>query len=366
MTDLRWSEEQRELGSMMSSLLAKHSDSSAVRAAAETSRGHDEALWALLCEQVGVAALSIPEGYGGAGFGFLETAVVLEQLGYALTPSPLLASALAAEAVLRSGDGDASTRLLPALAEGSLGTLVWHGTSGLADTGPGIQVDGDRLTGTVPLVLEGDTAEIVLAVAATEDGLGLFELPGDADTLTRTHTPAMDPTLRVATVQLEQVEARRIGGDLSAPLRRVHAMGVAAVAALQVGCAQRALDMTVSYTKEREQFGRPIGSFQALKHRMADMLVLVETARSAAMDAAFAVAGDTSDDIEDGELRRRTSVAKAWCSDALTQVAAEMVQLHGGIAITWEHDAHLVFKRAHALSHLFGAPHLHRRAVATS
>jgi alkylation response protein AidB-like acyl-CoA dehydrogenase len=167
----------------------------------------------------------------------------------------------------------------------------------------------------------------------------------------------MDLTLCVATVQLEQVEGTRIGADVTDALREVHAVAAAAVTSLQVGVARRALDMTVSYSKEREQFGRPIGSFQALKHRMADLLVLVETARSAAMDAAFAVAqGDT-------DLVRRTSVAKAWCSEALTQVAAETVQLHGGIAITWEHDAHLVLKRAHALSHLFGAPHLHRRAV---
>ena len=356
--DLRWSEEQQELSSMMSALLAKHSDSAAVRAASDSSCGYDQKLWRLLCEQIGVPALRIPEEHGGAGFGFLETAVVLEQLGHALTPSPLLATVVATEVLLRSGDADACARLLPDIAAGAVATLAWSGPSGMAGGPETVVADEDRLTGTVPLVLAGDTAEVLLVAAQTPDGVGLFEVPVDADTLSRTRTPAMDLTLSVATVQLEQVQGTRIGGDVTAVLAEVHALAAAAVACLQVGVAQRGLDMTVAYTKERQQFGRPIGSFQALKHRMADLLVLVETARSAAMDAAFAVADDT-------DLVRRTSVAKAWCSDALSEVAAETVQLHGGIAITWEHDAHLVLKRAHALSHLFGSPHLHRRAVAT-
>jgi alkylation response protein AidB-like acyl-CoA dehydrogenase len=144
---------------------------------------------------------------------------------------------------------------------------------------------------------------------------------------------------------------------VSGVLSEVHAVASAAVAATQVGVAQRGLDMTVGYTKEREQFGRPIGSFQALKHRMAEMLVQVETARSASLAASVAVAERSAD------LARRTSVAKAWCSDALRHVAAETIQLHGGIAITWEHDAHLVLKRAHALGELFGPAHRHRAVV---
>jgi alkylation response protein AidB-like acyl-CoA dehydrogenase len=354
--DLRWSEEQQELSSMMSGLLAKHSDSAAVRNAADSSCGYDEKLWRLLCEQVGVPSLNIPEEHGGAGFGFLETAVVIEQLGYALTPSPLLATVVASEVLLRSGDAGACARLLPAIADGGVATLAWSGPSGMPGESETIVADEDRLTGTVPLVLDGDTAEILLVAAQTGDGVGLFEVPVDADTLTRTRTPAMDLTLSVATVQLEQVQGTRIGGDITGPLTEVHAAAAAAVACLQVGVARRGLDMTVAYSKEREQFGRPIGSFQALKHRMADLLVLVESARSAAMDAAFAVAENT-------DLVRRTSVAKAWCSDALAEVAAETVQLHGGIAITWEHDAHLVLKRAHALGLLFGPAHAHRRAV---
>ena len=355
MSELRWSEEQEELASMLGSLLAKHSDSVAVRSAIESPRGYDEKLWSMLCEQVGVAGLAVPEEYGGAGFSFLETAVVLEKLGQALTPSPMLATCIATSALMLSGDAEACSRLLPSIAAGSLATLAWSGPSGLPGQGEPVSESAGRLSGSVPLVLDGANAEVLLVVARTGNGLGLFEVAPDAVGIDG--TPAMDLALQLATVTLDGAEAQRIGGDLGDALPRLHAQACAAVSALQVGVAQRALDMTVSYTKEREQFGRPIGSFQALKHRMADMLVLVETARSAAMDAAFAVAEDRPDVV------RRTTVAKAYCSEALQRIAAETIQLHGGIAITWEHDAHLVFKRAHALGQLFGAPHLHRRAL---
>jgi alkylation response protein AidB-like acyl-CoA dehydrogenase len=190
----------------------------------------------------------------------------------------------------------------------------------------------------------------------------------------------MDQTVRLARVELDATPAARIGGEVPELLETLHAVGAAMVASLAAGAARRGLEVTVAYTKEREQFGRPIGSFQALKHRMADLLVLVETSRSAALDAALAVADaladlgaatapgtaapdPTPESGRDTDLLRRTSVAKAWCCEALHQVASETVQLHGGIAITWEHDAHLILKRAHALSQLFGPAHRHREQV---
>ena len=351
--EMRWSEEQVELASMLGTLLARQSDSAAVRRAVESPTGHDPALWGTLCEQVGVAALMVPEAYDGAGFGFAEVAVVLEQLGRFLTPSPLLSVALGTEALLLSGDEAACARLLPEAAAGArLVTLAWDGVFGMVDAGTAVRAEGDRLTGELHHVLDGDTADTLLVVATTEGGLGLFEVSGDADGLTRRHATTMDQTLRIGSMDLDAVEATRVGGALEDLLPRLHAVGSAAVAAMQVGVAQRGLDMTVAYSKERVQFGRPIGSFQALKHRMADMLVLVETARSAAMAAALAVAAAAPD------ASRRSSVAKAWCSEALDQVADETIQLHGGIAITWEHDAHLVFKRAHSLGQALrpGAP----------
>lgn len=355
--DLLRTEEQEQLAAVLDELLRKHAQPAAVRAAFDAPRGYDESLWSLLCEQVGVAGLAVPEEHGGAGFGFVETAVVLEELGRSLAPTPLLATTVAVEAVLASADHEAATRLLPDLAAGpSVATLAWSGATGMPDSPLTVESTATGLSGTVEHVLDGDTADVLLVVADTEEGAALFEVATDDPGVARKHTPTLDPALRLARVDLHDVAGTRIGGDASAVLARAHTVGSAAVAAAATGVARRGLEMTVAYSTERQQFGRPIGSFQALKHRMADMLVLVETSRSAALGAAVAVA-------EDAEAQRRTSVAKSWCDDALAQVAAETIQLHGGIAITWEHDAHLVLKRAHALSRLFGPAHEHRATL---
>lgn len=357
--ELGLSEEQVELASTLRALLAKRADSAAVRAAADSDEGFDRALWELLCEQVGVAALAVPEEHDGAGFSAFETCVVLEELGRSLAPSPLLATLVVSETLLASGSTDACARLLPRVAAGEIATLAWAGLTGPGRPEP-VRADDSRLSGTVGPVLLGDVAGVLLVAARTADGpdsVGLFEVDPAAPGLTRTRTPAMDTTLRLATLELDGVEATPVVADAGAALARAHLVGTAAVAALQVGGAQRGLDMTVAYAKERVQFGRPIGSFQALKHRMADMLVLVETARSIAWAAAYAVSVGSDD------AARLAASAGSWCSDALEQVAAETVQMHGGIAITWEHDAQLVFKRAHALGQLFGQAHEHRRAV---
>ncbi len=261
---------------------------------------------------------------------------------------------LAADA---SGSTDAAARLLPRLAAGEISTLAWGGLRGPGLEEP-VRAEGDRLTGTVPEVLFGDQAEVLLVAARTADGVALYEVdPTEATGLTRAHAPTMDTTQRLATLTFTDCPATLVTADASAALARAHLVGTVAVAALQVGCAQRALDMTVAYTKERVQFGRPIGSFQALKHRMADMLVRVEMSRSAFWAAAYAVS------VADDDAARLTAVAGSYCTEALQHVASETVQMHGGIAITWEHDAQLVFKRAHALAQLFGQPHVHRRAL---
>ncbi|ANH37075.1 Acyl-CoA dehydrogenase [Nocardioides dokdonensis FR1436] len=350
------SEEQVELASTLRTLLAKRADSGAVRAAAESGDGYDRALWELLCEQIGAAALAVPEEHDGAGFSVFETLVVLDELGRSLAPSPLLASLVTSEALLASGDADACARLLPRIAAGEVATLAWAGVRGPGRTEP-VHADGDTLTGTVTDVLFGDSAEVLLVAARTDDGVALFEVDPAAAGLTRTHTPAMDTTQRLATLVLDGCPATLVAADATGALARAHLVGTVGVAALQVGCGQRALDMTVAYSKERVQFGRPIGSFQALKHRMADMLVLVETSRSISWAAAYAVSVGNDDAV------RLAASAGSYCSDALSQIASDTVQLHGGIAITWEHDAQMVFKRAHALGQLFGQAHEHRRAV---
>ena len=315
--DFALSEEQQELAATVRSLLTKRADPRVER--------YDEALWQTLCEQIGVAALAVPEEHDGVGASLFETAVVLEELGRALVPSPLLSSLVAAEALLAGADDDARARLLPRLAAGEVAALA-------VGDGP---------------VLDGDLASIVLA--ATDDGL--FEVEG-AETA---WVPSMDQTIRLATVT---GGTRTRIGDGPAARERARLVGAVGCAALAAGLSARALEMTVAYSQERVQFGRPIGSFQALKHRMADMLVLAEMSRSASWAASYAVATH-ADDAE--ELAH---VAKSYCCDALAAIAGETIQLHGGIAITWEHDAHLVFKRAHALGQLFGTPRAHRALVA--
>ncbi len=314
------SEEQEELAATVRGLLEKRADARVER--------YDEALWQTLCEQIGVAALNVPEEHDGFGASLVESAVVLEELGRSLAPTPLLSSVVVAEALLAGADDDAQARLLPRIAAGEVAAFV----------------DGDAP------VLDGDLASVL--VLATDDGL--FEV--DPDTAERTWTPSMDQTIRLADVRADLSSATRIG-DGPAARERARQVGAVGCAALASGLAARALDMTVSYSKERVQFGRPIGSFQALKHRMADMLVLAEMSRSAAWAAAYAVATHADD------ADRLAHVAKSYCADALGRIAGETVQLHGGIAITWEHDAHLVLKRAHALGQLFGSAIEHRAAI---
>jgi alkylation response protein AidB-like acyl-CoA dehydrogenase len=295
-------EEQDELAATVRGLLAKRSDSAAVRAAVETPEGYDTSLWRALCEQIGVAALAIPEEYDGVGASLVETAVVLEELGANLAPAPLLASTLCAVQVMLHGSEDEKRAVLPRLAAGTVQPFPLGA-----------------------LVLE----------------------PAQRDW-------SMDQTLRLGAAD-----------SPTEPAQDVRDIAIALTSALQVGAMQRALDMTVTYSKQRVQFGRPIGSFQALKHRMADMLVLLEASRSASWGATATAAAYLADPTTDNAatLTRRAAVAGSYCSDALEHVAAEMVQLHGGIAITWEHDAQLVFKRAHALSQLTGPAHRHRQAA---
>ncbi|CAM3564258.1 acyl-CoA dehydrogenase family protein [Nocardioides marinus] len=330
--DLSLSEEQTELVATVRSLLAKRSDSAAVRAAIASDAGVDAGLWQVLCEQIGVASLAVPEEHDGVGASLVESVLVLEELGRALAPVPALSSLVTAEAVLAGADTDATARLLPRLAAGEVGAFA-------------VLAGGEATA-----VLDADLAD-VLVVA---DGEHLYEV--DPTSAEVSWTPSMDQTLRLGRLRVDVSTATRIGSAAPA-VERASLVGALGAVALSVGCAQRGLDMTVAYAKDRVQFGRPIGSFQALKHRMADMLVLLEMSRSASWAAAYAVASGAPD------APALVHAAKSYVGDALAQVAAETVQIHGGIAITWEHDAHLVFKRAHALGQLFGAPHVHRAAL---
>ena len=306
-------DERRLLRQTVAALVDKHAPPEAVRRAMESPRGYDESLWAMLCEQVGVAALVVPEEFGGAGGELGDAAAVLEELGRNLVPTPLLGTTLAELALLAVDAPDADT--LEALAAGSLiGAVVF-----------------DR-----DYVIHGDVADVLVAV---EDG----RLARWTDT-TAEPVQAMDPTRRLARVRPGQTTeiGRDPGiGDTAAIL----------LAAEQIGAAARCLELTVEYTKQRVQFGRPIGSFQALKHRMADLYVSVQAARS--------VVGEAVAD----PCPVSASLARLAASEAFNTVAGESIQLHGGIAITWEHDMHLYFKRAHASAELLGPPREYLRRL---
>jgi alkylation response protein AidB-like acyl-CoA dehydrogenase len=307
------SEERDLLRETVSALVEKHASPAAVREAMASERGYDESLWKLLCEQVGAAALVVPEDLGGAGGELADAAVVLEELGKALVPTPLLGTTLAELALLAADEPDSDA--LDELAAGTkIGTVVF---------------DAD-------VVINGDVADIVIAA----DGRILKRLKG----FTAHPVQTMDPTRRLA--RIESKETTEIGAD----------PGLADTAAIllgaeQIGAAARCLDLTVAYTKDRVQFGRPIGSFQALKHRMADLYVAVQSARAVVGDA-IAAPSPTS-----------AALARLTASEAFSKVAAEAVQMHGGIAITWEHDIQLYFKRAHGSAQLLGSPREYLRRL---
>jgi len=364
--------EQRDLRDAVRGLLARHRGQAADPA---DGPGYDRALWQRLCGEIGVAGLAIPQRYGGAGAGPVETHLVMEELGRTLTPSPMLGSAvLAAQALLAAGDTAACQRLLPAIADGTaIAALAWTGEVGHWDPGQAAfdATSGHMLTGEAHYVLDGDVAGVLLAAARTPDGAGLFEVDPRHPGVTRCAATTMDTARRLAVVRLDQVPGQPIGDQAGClALARARDLACIALTAEQVGAAQRALDLTVGYTKVRVQFGRPIGSFQALQHRMADLHVLVESARSLCYAAAFAaadVAGETVDPAGDPvRISLLAAAAKAHCSHALTRVAAEMIQMHGAIGITWEHDAHRYFKRAHGAAQLFGRPDEHIARVAAA
>jgi alkylation response protein AidB-like acyl-CoA dehydrogenase len=274
--------------------------------------------------------------------------------------------ALAANAILTSGDDAAKKELLPGIASGdTIATLAFTEDNGRWDEG-GIATaatragDGWTLDGHKMFVLDGNVANLLVVAARTPAGLSLFAVEGDAPGLTRTPLATMDQTRKQARLELAGVPGRLIGADggASAGLSRTLDLAAVALAAEQVGGAQRCLDMSVEYAKERVQFGRPIGSFQAIKHKCADMLLEVESAKSAAYYAGWAAA-ESSD-----ELPVVASLAKAYCSDAYFHAAAENIQIHGGIGFTWEHDAHLYFKRAKSSELLLGDPTYHRELLA--
>jgi len=362
-----FSEEQEELRRTVRAFLEQKSPSAEVRRLMETEEGYDPAVWEQMGSQLGLQGLAIPEEYGGSGYSYVELIVVLEEMGRALLAAPYFSTvALAANAILHSGDDAAKKELLPGIASGeTIATLAMTEDNGRWDaegitatatkSGDGYTIDGHKM-----FVLDGHTANLIIVAAKTGDNVSLSTVAGDADGLTRTPLSTMDQTRKQARLEFSGTAAKLLGteGEGWPVLSRVLDLAAVALAAEQVGGAQMCLDMSVDYAKVRVQFGRPIGSFQAIKHKCADMLLEVESAKSAAYYAGWAAA-----ELND-ELPTVASLAKAYCSDAYFHAAAENIQIHGGIGFTWEHDAHLYFKRAKSSQLLLGDPTYHRELLA--
>jgi alkylation response protein AidB-like acyl-CoA dehydrogenase len=362
-----FSEEQEELRKSVRRFLEDKSPETEVRRQMDTTEGYDKAVWSQMAQQLGLQGLAIPEEFGGSGYTYVELIVVLEEMGRALLCAPYFSTvALAANALLVSGDDGAKKEFLPSIASGeTIATVAFTEDSGRWDEA-GITMEatksdgGHTLTGHKMFVIDGHTANLILVAARHNGGISLFAVQGDAPGLTRTPLSTMDQTRKQARLEFDGVPARQIGADDqgAATLAKTLDLAAVALAAEQVGGAQKVLEMAVEYAKVRVQFGRPIGSFQAIKHKCADMLLEVESAKSAAYYAGWAAAEDND------ELPVVASLAKAYCSDAYFHATAENIQIHGGIGFTWEHPAHLYFKRAKSSELMLGDPTYHRELLA--
>jgi alkylation response protein AidB-like acyl-CoA dehydrogenase len=360
-------DDQQELRGTVRRFLEHSSAEADVRRLMATEPGYDRAVWERMASELGLHGLAIPEEYGGAGFSFTELGVVLEEMGRALLCAPFFASVVLAGELLKAIDDEQARKdYLPGIASGdTIATVALTEDDGeWAPSSVTVRAVRDggtwQLSGTKTYVPDGFSAGLILVVARTEDGIGVFAVAGSADGLTRQALPTMDQTRKQARLHFEATPGRLLGdpADGWAAVGRMLQVAAVGLAAEQAGGAQRAVEMAVDYAKLREQFGRPIGSFQAIKHKCASMLVTVESMKSAAYYGLWAASSGSD------ELPLVASVAKAFCSDGYTVVTAENIQIHGGIGFTWEHPAHLYLKRARSSRVLLGGPDFHRDIVA--
>jgi alkylation response protein AidB-like acyl-CoA dehydrogenase len=360
------SDDQELLRQTVRQFLEQRSPEAQIRRLMDLSTGFDEAMWTQMAEQLGLQGLAIPEEFGGSGYSFRELGIVLEEMGRALVVAPFFSTTvLATGALFGCGDDAAKKEFLPLLASGeAVGTLAVTEVDGSwAEASIGLQAakttDGYLLTGTKPCVLDGFDADLILVAARASAGVSLFAVRGDVTGLSRAPLSTMDQTRRLARLDFDATPAQLVGEEGGGWPAVEHALlwAAAGLASEQIGGAQRCLELSVDYAKQRIQFGRVIGSFQSVKHKCADMLVQLELAKSAALYAAMCVADD------DPDLPVAAAMAKSYCSEAFFTIAAETIQVHGGIGFTWEHPAHLYYKRAKASELLFGHPRHHRKLL---
>lgn len=339
-----FTEEQQMIGETAKAFFVDNATSERTRKAMAAD-GIDRDLWTAFCTELGLSGIVIPDAHGGAGLGQVEFAMVAEFAGAQVAALPLLGLAMASRAIVAGGTDAQKAKWLPELAAGKVATCA--GTHALS-------VDGNKLSGTFELVAHGGVADVFILGSAQGAWIVTRETPGVS---VAAHT-TMDQTRPYATVKLSGAEGDPLA-DGTAAMQAAREAGWVCVAAEALGGAQEALDRTVAYAKERVQFGRPIGSFQAYKHRLADMMIEIEQARSAVYWAACAV------DEQSAEAPLALHAAKSFAADTFFKCAGDMIQLHGGIGFTWEHDAHLFFKRARAIQSMLGNGNWHREQVAT-
>jgi alkylation response protein AidB-like acyl-CoA dehydrogenase len=363
-------EEQRLIQESARTLVTRNAGVERLHAVIESGTGYDAALWNMLAGEMGFAGLMVPESYGGSSLGAVEMALVLEQTGRTLALVPFFETAvLAVQAILLAGTPEQKQTLLPDIAAGrTKAAMAISGPSGLPypDGIAAIMTRDDtgwRLTGSAGFVTFAHVADLMLIVTNSDDGPSIVTLPTTVEGLSIERLTSLDPTRPMCRVTLNDVyvsDDAVLGEPFTAgeAVTRMLAIGAGLLASEQTGGAEFCLSSTVDYAKQRVQFGRVIGSFQAVKHEIADMMVAVEAARSAALYAAAAI------DAGGAELFEAASVARVWCSEAYRHCAAEAIQLHGGIGFTWEHHAHLYFKRARSSSTWLGEPAIHRERIA--
>ena len=364
--DFTFNDEQRSLQESAQSFFADNASSEVIRRAMASEVGFDQAIWQRLINEMGWNGIAVPESYGGLGLGFVEIAIVQQEMGRCLYASPFFStSCLAIPAILAAGTATQCENLLPALASGrqtaTLACANDQGKVGIDTIAAMLLPKGDgnfSLTGSASFVVFGHSADLLIIAARTlgrtgPDSVSLIALPRNTAGIQIEKLNGLDLTRPYARIAFDQVEVPTaavlgaVGGGADALLRAL-ALGNIALAAEQTGGAEKCLAFTVEYAKQREQFGRAIGSFQAIKHKLADMMVLIEAAKSATYYAACTV------DENPEQLFEAAALAKAYCADAYFQCAGQAIQIHGGIGYTWEHDAHLYFKRARASMNLLG------------
>ena len=375
-----FTEEQQMIRATAEAFLAEKSTSAAVRRAMVTERGYDPLLWQSICEEMYWQAMTIPEAHGGLGLGYVELVATLEQMGRYLLCAPFFSSVcLAGNALLVAASEEQQARYLPQLAAGTTGTLAYTGGSGRWDCSAVEAIarpEGDnyRISGSYRYVPDGHTAGLLVVAArregsAGDDGISLFALPADTAGISRQWLPTMDQTRKQAQLVFDNVSVpgdSLLGefGECGQALAKIIDLATIAIAADQVGGAQQALDSTVAYLQERVQFGRVIASYQALKHKAADMMVKAEAARSAVYYAACIADEALAGNPLGAELAEAASIAKAYCSDAYFFNAGCGIQLHGGVGFTAEYDIQLYFKRAKSTETFLGNGAWHRERLA--